>query len=227
MGNHSFSIVAYSGAWLTTIGGVWFLFEKVDETLAPDVRARLGDWLDNLSPRGSVRRWPSLFIALFDQTFGERHLSWFCLRRSVIASFLVTWIVGVLWMVLHPPDSLTLVPYALVLVTLGGVLFTIIPDFLSLLETRLVLKHLSGGGSAVVWLLVDAIATGILGGIVVLLYVVVNQGVVAAPKALWQLATFRDDDLVGNTLIEHGNTPPTTAASAYAMPLARTSSRPS
>ena len=30
--------------------------------------------------------WPSMFVALFDRVFTEKHLSWRCFRRSSVAS---------------------------------------------------------------------------------------------------------------------------------------------
>jgi len=216
MEHGSLGVVAYLGAWVTTIGGTWFLFEKADETLAPDVRDRLGRWLEGISQGDRVRRWPSHFIVLFDRVFGSRHFSWMCFRRSGVATFLTTWIIGASWIGAHPPDSVSVAGQALLLITIGGFFFSLIPDYLSLLETRLILGRLSQGGSTFAWLVLDTVATTILAGSVYLIFVGVNEGAGRLLPALQQLATFQISVSVGNTVTERG----VITESIYAMPMA-------
>ena len=216
MEHGSLGVLAYLGAWFTTIGGVWFLFEKADETLAPEVRDRLGAWLEGVTAGDGVRQWPEHFITLFDRVFGRKHLSSACFKRSAVATFMTTWIIGGCWIGLHPPESFGTAALALLLVTMAGLLLSLIPDYLSLLETRFVLGRLSRGGSALAWLALDAVATVLLAGSMWVVLIGLNEGVHRMLPALQQLAMFQATISVGNTMTETGEI----ASSLYEMPMA-------
>lgn len=151
-------IVAYLAAWLTTIGGLWFLFEKADETLAPEVRRRVSIWLVSPSHEDGPF-WPNFFVLQFDRLFGSRHLSWRCFSRSVAASMVTVWIVALLWLVASPPDALIDAVGLMMGVTLMGFVFNLIPDYISLLETRFLLGKAQESRKLPSLLMLDVVAT--------------------------------------------------------------------
>ena len=108
--------------------------------------------------------WSSQFCKLFDTVFGTKHLSWSCFRRSAVASFIA---VIALWFLVDPLLGLLNYRTASGLdireALLLGALINVIPDYISLLETRWLLYRFqnirSFRGQAIV-LVADAIFTG-------------------------------------------------------------------
>lgn len=109
--------------------------------LSEDANAGLTLWL-----KGDFEStWSENFCKLFDVFFGEKHLSWKCFFRSAIASviavgllyFLYTSVLGVLGV----KGSRAQGDYSFVQLILFGAAINIIPDYLSLFETRWLLKR--------------------------------------------------------------------------------------
>lgn len=210
-----FGVVAYLGAWLTTIGGVWFLFEKADETLSAEIRSSAAEWLTSSSRRAPLQRWPGQFVVLFDRLFGERHLTLRCFRRSAVASLCTVWLVTLVWAVWHPPANVLSGVLLFVAVTFIGILFNLIPDYLSLLETRWVLSKLAGSRRTLPLLLADFILTGIIGiSVYVLFYPGARSGLAGVTNMVWDTVRLRTIMAIG---------PPTSAqvlsSVSYAMPM--------
>ncbi len=80
-------ILAYFGAWATLIGGIWLLFARAEETLRPETKTAISNWLSNLNPEGKLANWAVAFASVFDGIFGKKHFSWRCFSRSCIAPF--------------------------------------------------------------------------------------------------------------------------------------------
>ncbi len=148
----SFGVLSYLGTWAAFAGGLWFLFDKAEEAVSPTVRRSASAWLRNVDPKSHVARWSSLFAVAFDKLFGERHWSWRCFRRSAVASLLSVGVLLCLYWSIHGyvgwdldgPASLgESLPY----VAMWGA-WNVLPDYLSLLQTRWVLRRLEARGSA-------------------------------------------------------------------------------
>jgi hypothetical protein len=136
------------GALTTVFGGAaaasaatyaWFV--TVDKlSLNPDFRAALAEYLKT-SPttEGIINSARRLFAAVF----GDRHFSWRCIKRSFIISILANLFSLALVILLNPQseflanDSPVTVP-----VVLGWALFAVIPDYLNLYKTRMILDLL-------------------------------------------------------------------------------------
>ena len=129
----------YVLALLSLGGGIWVLFERAETVIKPNVREDISRWLRNLDPGGSLRNWPDAFGKVFDSVFGERHLSWKCFVRSAITSIISVAIMTVLFIILTTQASLPDLEGYLFIV-MSGVIFNVIPDYVSLLETRVVLQ---------------------------------------------------------------------------------------
>ena len=170
-----FGVLYYLGTWAAFAGGLWFLFDKAEEAVSPVVRRSASAWLRNVDPAAVAARWPSLFAAAFDKLFGEKHWSWKCFRRSAVASVLSVGIVfGIYWSIYgnvgesfwglgddgpSPTALMSGLPAILLLAALN-----VAPDFVSLLQTRWVLRWCPG------WALVvlDGVATAVIAGAVFL-----------------------------------------------------------
>ena len=129
------------GAWIALLSGIWFLFDK-SETVASDETKRLvTQWLRKIDLASAGSGWPATFVRIFDHVFGQRHLSWRCFWRSSLASLAAVVIVSMAAAALAPAGATP----SFITIREGGwlalftVISSIIPDYLSLLETRYLL----------------------------------------------------------------------------------------
>lgn len=140
---------------------------KADDAFSLEFKRDLSLWLDGIDPAAVghfMQRWPAHFAALFDRVFGKKHLSWRCFFRSSIAS-LLAFLLCTLFYIQTVPGNWNAFKSgggnALLLVLLATI-FNLLPDYVSLLETRWVIQRmqrkLSLAGQ-LGWLLVDLIAT--------------------------------------------------------------------
>lgn len=153
-------MMAYVGAWLSTCGLFWVLFSRGETILSHDVKIRVRNTLKGESNlTGRVDTWPQQFVGLFDSVFGEKHLSWKCFFHSCLASMVAVLITTLIWRAIDfniffgswdlstplvnveidtPNESVETIISPLFLFILG-VPLNLIPDYVSLLETRYIL----------------------------------------------------------------------------------------
>jgi hypothetical protein len=126
------------------------LFKAVGDVLGESTNREIARWLKVKTLESTIIAneaitWPDTFAKMFDRVFGSRHLSWRCFFRSSIASWasLAIVLIGAFTFGSAPLRSLgptlKLTQSIIVVSILYGLLFNVLPDFLSLLESRLVL----------------------------------------------------------------------------------------
>ena len=157
---------------------------KADDAISLQLKRDISLWLRGLDPAAigrSVQEWPTHFAALFDWVFGKKHLSWRCFFRSSIASLIAFVICTFIYLQAAPgeldasferfgrglgdelgiPGSL-----AATLALLGiAAIANLLPDYVSLLETRWVIGRMGRTPSLLGqwgWLAVDFVATGVI-----------------------------------------------------------------
>jgi len=161
--------LAYVASWGTSMGVVWFLFEKTETALNTEAKRRLSQWLQNLDPSATVAGWRAPLAAMFDRIFGERHLSWNCFLRSSLASLAAIIISSLHWRAVHPREFLLFlagaggeysdVGYPFWLFGMATIL-NFAPDYIALLKTRYVIWRLSTQTASVwAWPFLDLLAT--------------------------------------------------------------------
>lgn len=151
-------------------GIVWKFFERVEALLTDDTKLEIAIWLlDRKAIGPTVQNWPTTVTKLFNRVWGDRHFSWKCLWRSSLASYVLGAAIMVVTLVrLHDYTSLRSVGPWRAFVILGFV-SSVIPDYISLLETRGVLAIMKRIQIPIVWSLFVCIdialtfATGWLG----------------------------------------------------------------
>src|SRR6266542_5652251 len=157
--------------WTALLAGVWFLFDKSESVASQDTKLRITRWLKGLDLEVTTSSWPATFISLFDGVFGKRHLSWRCFFRSCVASSCVVAIVLLVWAGFHWNSVLLVIRLGAGAASIFVVLLTfttcmsLIPDYVSLLKTRYILRWLKGSrsyGWIVTLLALDLLATGCL-----------------------------------------------------------------
>jgi hypothetical protein len=138
--------------------GVQKFFKEVEEKLNADAKVEIWMWLAEPHAADAVRRWPDTFTRTFDVVFGTRHLSWRCFSRSCIASA----VLATAFYIFPSPAIRFDRWYQWALFPLQLLLLNALPDYVSLLETRSVLRWMSRSKSRLVWLfgiLIDLWAT--------------------------------------------------------------------
>jgi hypothetical protein len=149
-------LLLYAGSWAAMTAAIWALFQRAETVLKPEVKTAISQWLRNLNPATAFENWPATFAAVFDRIFGERHLSWRCFLRSCVASFVAVVIVTLIWAAIHPDQFNAFVqqgkykyyaPFLSVFFVAG--ILNLIPDYLSLLETRYIIRWVSQTHSVV------------------------------------------------------------------------------
>jgi hypothetical protein len=144
------SVAAYSGAALLAAGIVWTVCDRLETLASKESRKSLSKLLTQASTLQIIRAWPQIVIQMFDKVFGARHLTWQCFLRSSLASILITMLL--LAVSISTSEALSReflglagdpVPPAVVRLLAAWLLGTLIPDYISLLETRYVLARLS------------------------------------------------------------------------------------
>lgn len=164
------SLEWYFLAWGGFTGGIWFLFDIAEKSTPTKTRDQLSQWVKTTEFRPQFEALPARFTALFDLIFGGNHFSFFCFRRSVVVSIIASWFVTTVVYSIDPMLINTMFgqesissPFdtLAVLGSLGVVALVtnLIPDYLSLLQTRFMLD-LAEGGKKLAWVLVfDTLAT--------------------------------------------------------------------
>jgi len=140
-------------------GIVWKFFERVEAVLTDQTKFEIAVWLVGVKPFGpKIQPWPDTFAKVFDKVFGKQHLSLKCFVRSAVISFAFA---SSIFLVKPPLPS---VPLAYVLWPMAGVIVisNLLPDYISLLETRVVLRVMCRNNNAFWWMcliLFDAFVT--------------------------------------------------------------------
>jgi hypothetical protein len=157
-------IVVYIGSWLGVSGGVYALFNRAGESVNKETKKKVSDWLQNLN-LVQPSNWPNTFTDLFDRVFTKKHFSLGCFFRSAIASFGAVFIMIMLFCVVNKEplvEIFSLDLKASILIVFGLNLF---PDYVSLLETRYIIKKMGETQSVSKWFLFlvgDIIISGII-----------------------------------------------------------------
>jgi len=160
----------------------------MEETATPDAKRSAADWIKSIAAKSTsqtIVESPRWFIEVFDRIFGDRHLTWRCFQRSCVASMVVVFVIAIMWVVLNPCSWQQFLLYAgtdaFPMIFILALVFNLVPDYISLLETRWILRKVAQASmkELIVLLVLDAILTGVIFfsgvGIIILIYSV-NTG---------------------------------------------------
>lgn len=164
------SPLALLGTWITVVVGLVSLFEQGGDAMTKESQALVRGWLVWEDRKSQVSNWPDSFKSLFDAVFTERHFSWTCFLRSVLASAIVV-VSLLLGMVafgvisfyelaeLTPTGSVALSVTTVIAFT---VLLNSVVDYVSLYQTRWLIGKMAETGRTAVHialLALDAVLT--------------------------------------------------------------------
>ncbi len=136
-------LLGFGGTGFAVTLAVLALFWKADEAFSDEFREALSKKLQGMKVETESVNWPQSFARVFDHVFGERHLTWRCLFRSCLASALAVLSLLLIQYSLHPWEVVKLSADDVGGLLLAAVCFNFLPDFVSLLETRLVLRFVA------------------------------------------------------------------------------------
>ncbi|MGO9617003.1 MAG: hypothetical protein ACLP6W_11430 [Bryobacteraceae bacterium] len=148
------SVIFHLSVGLSVLLFVGAVFKWIEDTAAAEIKSSAGHWLLRVDRKSSeiqaveVQDWPTIFAALFDRAFGEKHLSWRCFRRSCAASALA---VTLLLLLSFWTAERRVWTWLWGAVLAAALLNVVVPDYLSLLESRWVLSLMCRTRSAVMW----------------------------------------------------------------------------
>ena len=136
-------------SWLGLLGGIWALFERAETVASSQTKESVARWLRSLDFTQFAIDFPKTFEHIFDSIFGSRHLSFRCFFRSCLGSMVLVVIVTLIWgairfdefMAFYKASSSVL--WLLVIFVLVISVLNLIPDYISLLESRYVIRWMS------------------------------------------------------------------------------------
>jgi len=151
---------SYLFAWGVVTTGLWFMFDKAERAVAAPVRRQAASSLSSRDFGEAAQTIPDTFVETFDTIFGKRHLSVRCLTGSIIASLIAVAVITLVWLATMWPrtglyyaaaddelirwtqriDYLRLISFSGTSVLVLALIFNLLPDFASLLQTRLLIK---------------------------------------------------------------------------------------
>ena len=171
---------SYLFAWAVATTGLWFIFDKAEVAVAAPVRKKIAAGLVSSDVGAALAGIPEQFTALFDRAFGDKHWSRRRFFRSSVVSVLASvavLLIGLafgfrpsIWASYFDPEVraglggwLQLeVAEAVLMYLLVAIVLNVLPDYLSLLESRWAIGLLSPSQSRTTWLAIgcfDLIAT--------------------------------------------------------------------
>jgi hypothetical protein len=156
--------------YLTFVSTTIAFFIFLNESISSEIKKKISRWLRNIKPDRVNEGWPHHFISIFDTIFTNRHFSIKCFFRSCIASLIAIFILTLVWCLLRNTQIRDFINdteffnRALLLIP-GIVLINLLADYVSLLETRYLIKLLGNKYSTVkLWIIiaVDTVLTFVI-----------------------------------------------------------------
>lgn len=150
-------------AGVILFGVVWGFFKGVESVLSEDTKTEIWIWLTDRKPLTPIlQSWPDTFAKVFDRVFGGRHLSWKCFWRSTVASYSAVFLV-VIYLESSPRTFGVRLSWDYLFDVLSSAFIgNVLPDYISLLETRYLLGFMQRTQSfqqRLIWLTLDFVLT--------------------------------------------------------------------
>ena len=160
------SSIVILGTLILVIKGI---FELMENTANPDAKRSATDRIKSIAAKSisqTIVESPQWFIEAFDRIFGDRHLTWRCFLRSCVASMMAVSVMTIVWTVLDidlwQSHLLLNQGSSIIVILFAALVFNLVPDYISLLETRWILRRVSHSGlkKLIVIVVLDVIITG-------------------------------------------------------------------
>lgn len=165
------SLVALFASWAVVTGGTWKLFERIEKVSSEAAKKSTSEWLLHLTFEDRFINWADTFSGAFDSIFGTRHFSWKCFLKSSVASMVAVLIISLFWGFVRPEQLEMLIESDEFWFNLSGIfiiaaILNLLPDYLSLLESRYIISRLRKSSSfskQIMLLTLDLVVTFAIG----------------------------------------------------------------
>jgi hypothetical protein len=121
-------------------------FDRVENVLTENTKLDIAVWLLGIKTTEKLQHWPDTFAKIFDRVFGEKHLSWKCFLRSAMASCVAIALTLFVTFAVHNRNwyvAKSIIHEGHLWFFLIVLVVNVIPDYVSLLETRFLLRFAS------------------------------------------------------------------------------------
>jgi hypothetical protein len=165
-----FGLLGFGGTGFFATLAVLGLFWKADDAFSDELRDAFSNKLQGLKIDTEGVNWPRAFMQMFDQVFGDRHLTVRCFIRSTIASTVCYFVVlfSMLPFITVNNDIQlfkTKFEYVITMISffpVFGITINALGDYISLLESRAIIRIISKNASiyrSMIFLFLDVIIT--------------------------------------------------------------------
>lgn len=138
------SFLSFLGSWLVIVGFIWKVFGDVDDLFSSEVKQKLSNGLKSTNYGSYYSAAVVSFNNLSDKLFGKSIISFRSLAVSAALSLGSAYIITLLWIAIDTRFLDVLIQSGFIkAVLIIPIFLNIIPDFLSIIETRLVAKLLT------------------------------------------------------------------------------------
>ena len=173
------SMVQLFGYLVAICVSIWGVFGATEKVVCAEYRKEFAQRLREFDMKQWGREWPREVLHLFDNTFGAKPLTWRFFLRSVVCSVVFYILVAITYTSISPnyefkefldfPEFAFPAPVsqvaALSFMLVFVLIFNATADYISLLETRWMIRHLANNPSfrpMVIILLMDLIVTAVI-----------------------------------------------------------------
>ena len=157
----------------------------MEVTATPIAKRMVADWFESMAARSiteTIVEIPRWFIEAFDRIFGDRHLTLRCFLRSCVASIMAVFVMTIMWAVFDPTSwqeylSAENGKSGIYVIFFLALTLNLVPDYISLLETRFILRRVAHAGieRLIVLLILDIIITGAIFGCGVAITILITE----------------------------------------------------
>ncbi len=140
-------IATYIGCWFGVMAGIWALFDRAETVIKAEKKASYAKWL--LSREIIFNKdWAENFQRIFIRIFGKRHFSVRCFFVSALTSIISVTLLTLLWVTIDFDSAKVFFLndeglFNLFLIFLLAGIVDFIPDYISLYQTRVILRWMA------------------------------------------------------------------------------------
>lgn len=158
------TFAAYIGSWVATTGGIYMLFDQAEQTLTPEARSSISKWILQPISGAKLRQGVRYFGEIIDRIVGNGLFTFrafiFSLSVTLVALFSVSYFAAATRGYINPFQL------HVTATILGLSLPVALRDYLSLIESRVIMRRISecdGFGRILFWLIIDLLLSVFLG----------------------------------------------------------------
>jgi hypothetical protein len=177
-------------------GTLWLVFSRVEQVASPKAKTSATTWIKRLDISRAIEIAANSFGSAIDAVFGDRHWSFKCLWRSFVASVFYVTVLYLLWISLSNTNGHNISEFEGVMII--TVVFCIVPDYVSLLKSRLILRAAKGSSRLTAAFLI--VFDGVVSALIALVVLAFAYGIISATTDIMPFHHATASELTRNEL---------------------------